>query len=93
MSYTWAASDMATIFNAHAVSSAMYKWNGRPLVSTYSGKSYGNAFFAGLKSSLANSGHNISFAPALTDYNEPSQANQMLSDFPSVDGFVNWWAW
>jgi glucan endo-1,3-alpha-glucosidase len=93
MSYSWASSDMVNIFNAHASSSAMYKWNSHPLVSTFSGKANGNSFYAGFKSSLASLGHNISFAPAFIDYRDPTQAKQVLSDFPSVDGFFNWWSW
>jgi glucan endo-1,3-alpha-glucosidase len=93
MGYSWSANDMVNIVSAHASSSAMYKWNNRVLVSTFSGKSYGNAFFAGLKSSLASKGLNISFSPALIDYRDPGTAKQVLTDFPSIDGFFNWWSW
>jgi glucan endo-1,3-alpha-glucosidase len=93
MSYTWASSDIVNIVAAHASSSASYKWNNNVLVSTYSGSSYGDTFFSGIKSSLSSQGIKISFAPALTDFRDPSLATQMLSNFPSVDGFFNWWSW
>jgi glucan endo-1,3-alpha-glucosidase len=93
MTYTWAASDIENIVAAHATSSAYYKWNSSALVSTFSGSSYGNTFYAGVKSSLASKGIKTTFAPAFTDYRPPSMASQLLSTFPSVDGFFNWWSW
>jgi glucan endo-1,3-alpha-glucosidase len=93
MSYSWSTGDIVNIVSSHAASSATYKWNGQVLVSTFSGKANGNSFYANVKSSLATKGYNIAFAPALIDYRDASQASQMLSDFPVVDGFFNWWSW
>jgi hypothetical protein len=93
MSYKWASSDIVDIVAAHASSPAAYKWKDTALVSTFSGASFGDAFYSGVKSSLASKGTKITFAPALTDYRDPSLAKQMLSTFPSVDGFFNWWSW
>ncbi|KAJ7511133.1 glycoside hydrolase family 71 protein [Mycena galericulata] len=93
MSYSWAASDMVSLVATHASSSAMLTYDGGVLVSTYSGESYGDSFFAGVKSSLANEGIKITLAPAFTTYRDPSLANSLLSNFPSIDGFFNWWSW
>ncbi|KAF7318311.1 hypothetical protein HMN09_00339900 [Mycena chlorophos] len=93
MSYSWAASDIVSITASHASSSAMLTWNGKVLLSTYSGESYGDSFWSGIKSSLANEGIQVSFAPAFTTYRDPSLANSLISTFSSVDGFFNWWSW
>jgi glucan endo-1,3-alpha-glucosidase len=85
---------MVNIVAAHASSPAMYKWNNKVLVSTYAGdQNNNNAFYAGVKSALGNQGINISFAPAFTGYRQASQAQQLLTNFPVVDGFFNWWSW
>ncbi|KAF8317382.1 glycoside hydrolase family 71 protein [Clavulina sp. PMI_390] len=93
MSYSWDAGTIATIVEKYATSSATYTWNGKVLVSTYSGESYGDSFWNSVKSTLSSAGVSVSFAPAFTSYRDPSLASQLLSDFSSVDGFFNWWSW
>lgn len=84
---------MVTIVAAHATSANTFKWNNNVLVSTYSGESYGNAFWASFKSALAAKGITVTLAPAFTSYRDPSLASSLLSNFPSIDGFFNWWSW
>ncbi|KAI0696170.1 glycoside hydrolase family 71 protein [Cytidiella melzeri] len=96
MSYTWSVSDMISIVVAHAGSPAQFQWKGDVLVSTYSGDtgSYANdAFWSGFKSGLADQGVSISLAPAFTTFRDPSLASSLLSTYPSIDGFMNWWSW
>ena len=93
MSYSWQQSDLVAIISKHAQSPSTFRWQGDVLVSTYSGESYGDSFYSGLKSALAATGIHISFAPAFTSYRNPSDANTLLSKFPSIDGFFNWWSW
>ncbi|KIJ64933.1 glycoside hydrolase family 71 protein [Hydnomerulius pinastri MD-312] len=93
MSYTWAQSDMVNIVMNHSSSSANFMWKDTLLVSTYSGETYGEDFWAGFKSALAAEGINITLAPAFTTYRDPSEASTLLSTFPSIDGFFNWWSW
>ena len=69
------------------------RWNGDVLLSTFAGESSGDSFFAGVKSALAAKGTTISFAPAFTTYRDPSKASSLLSNFPSIDGFFNWFSW
>lgn len=45
-----------------------------------------------MKSTLASAGVQVSFAPAFTSYRDPSLASSLLSTFPSIDGFFNWWS-
>ena len=71
----------------------MLTYNGGVLVSTFSGEGNGNAFFEGVKMSLANEGISVTLAPAFISYRDPSLASKLLSDFPSIDGFFNWWSW
>jgi glucan endo-1,3-alpha-glucosidase len=71
----------------------MLLYNGGVLVSTFSGEANGDAFWAGVKSSLASQGIKITLAPAFISFRDPSQANTLLSSFPSIDGFFNWWSW
>ncbi|KAJ7456072.1 glycoside hydrolase family 71 protein [Mycena latifolia] len=89
MSFPWQASDMLVIM----VSLVAAHDNGGVLVSTFSGEGNGDAFWAGVKSSLANEGIKITLAPAFISFRDPSQANTLLSNFPSIDGFFNWWSW
>ena len=93
MSYTWQQSDVVSLISKHAKSPSTMLWEGNLLVSTYSGESYGDSFFAGVKSTLAAQGITISLAPAFTTYRDPSKTSSLLSTFPSIDGFFNWWSW
>ncbi|KAF7978719.1 hypothetical protein HWV62_45005 [Athelia sp. TMB] len=93
MSYDWAEADMVSLVSTHAASSASYQWNGKPLVSTYSGESQGDSFWSSFKSTLSSSGIDIVLAPAFTSYRDPSDASSLLSTFASIDGFFNWWSW
>ena len=93
MGYSWDAATIATIVAKHASSASTYRWNNQVLVSTFAGESYGNAFWASVKTNLAAKGITISLAPAFTSYRDPAQANTLLSNFPSIDGFFNWWSW
>lgn len=97
----WNQSFMSQILSKYADNSATFRWNGDILVSTYGGdqvSEYGEDFFQGLKNSMKGS-HPISLAPALTSfsmgaqYDAVDQANKLISDYPSIDGFLNWQAW
>ncbi|CUA78426.1 hypothetical protein RSOLAG22IIIB_13134 [Rhizoctonia solani] len=89
----WDVSKMTTQITAHASSPRTYKWNGKVLVSTYGGSDRGDAFWNQLKSSCANAGVQIAFAPAFTDYRNPDGASGLVNTFSSIDGFFNWWSW
>ncbi|KAJ7662440.1 glycoside hydrolase family 71 protein [Mycena rosella] len=93
MSYGWQESDMVSLVAAHASSSAMLTYDGGVLVSSFSGEANGDAFWASVKSTLANQGIKITLAPAFTSFRDPGQASALLSEFPSIDGFFNWWSW
>lgn len=93
MSYSWASSDMVSLVQTHANSSAMYKWNNAVLVSTYAGDILDDSFWSDFKSGLASDGITISLAPAFTSYRDPSEAGSLMSTYPSIDGFFNWWSW
>lgn len=98
----WNATYMADILQRHANSSATYHWNDSMLVTTYGGDSviqYGNSFFEDLKAKMASYDNPISLAPALTRYSTKAQiqaveaASEMIRDFPTADGYLNWQAW
>ena len=97
----WNQTFMADIISRNAGNSATYRWNSNILVSTYGGDQvtqYGNQFFQGLKDTMKNS-NPISIAPGLTtysmgaQYNPTSEASSLMSDYPSIDGYLNWQAW
>jgi hypothetical protein len=71
----------------------MLKYNGGVLVSTFEGEGNGNDFWAAIKTSLANEGIKITFAPAFISFRDPNQTGTLVSSFPSIDGFFNWWSW
>ncbi|KAF2091401.1 glycoside hydrolase family 71 protein [Saccharata proteae CBS 121410] len=97
----WNETFMASVLSTANTSSAAYRWNGHLLVSTYEGELYGDGFFTTLKDDLSGAGVSISLAPALTSYSEaatesgtPStSANQAFSEYTSIDGFFNAFAW
>ncbi|KAI0322382.1 glycoside hydrolase family 71 protein [Amylostereum chailletii] len=91
--HTWDAPSMVSLVAAHADSPSTFRWNGDVLVSTFNGQTNDDAFWANLKSTLSAQGITISLAPAFTSFRDPSQANTLLSTFPSIDGFTNWWSW
>ncbi|KAJ6465603.1 glycoside hydrolase family 71 protein [Mycena vitilis] len=93
MSRSWQQSDIVSLVSTHASSSAMLTYNGGVLVSTFGGEGNGNDFWAAIKTSLANAGIKITFAPAFLSFRDPSQTGTLLSSFPSIDGFFNWWSW
>ncbi len=93
MSSAWSQSDMVSIVAAHAHSSSTFRYEDAVLVSTYSGESLGDSFWSTFKSTLQAQGIAIKFAPAFTSYRDPSQADSLISTFPSIDGFFNWWSW
>lgn len=84
---------MVALVQNYSTSSASYKWNGDILVSTYSGETYGESFWADFKSTLAGEGITISLAPAFTSYRDPDDADSLMSNFTSINGFFNWWSW
>lgn len=98
----WNQTFMADILSRNAGSSATYRWNSNILVSTYGGDQvvdqYGDQFFQGLKDLMKES-NAISLAPALTSYSMQAQtdpsgaASSLTSDYPSIDGYLNWQAW
>ena len=99
----WSVDYMSEILTKYAGNSATYRWNSNILVTTYGGdmvNQYGNSFFQGLKDQMKSSGNAISLSPALTKYSmaaygsDPSvQANKLISDYPSIDGYLDWQAW
>ena len=99
----WNQTFMQSILTQNAGNSATYRWNGNILVSTYGGDQvdqYGNQFFQGLKDSMKYWGNPISLAPALTTYSmaaqyedATTQASDLMSDYTSIDGYLNWQAW
>ncbi|KZV73237.1 glycoside hydrolase family 71 protein [Peniophora sp. CONT] len=91
--HPWSVSEMASYISAHAGSTATYKWNNAVLVSSFSGQDNGNSFWASLKSTLSSEAITISLAPAFISYRDPGQAQTLLNNFPSIDGFTNWWSW
>ncbi|KAG2124416.1 glycoside hydrolase family 71 protein [Suillus clintonianus] len=93
MSYTWQQSDMVNIVANHSSSPSTFLWKNAILVSTYSGESYGEDFWASFKSTLQSQGIDIALAPAFTTYRDTSDAASLVSTFPSIDGFFNWWSW
>lgn len=106
MSYTqcnqfWNQTYMAQIISRYAGSSATYRWNSNILVSTFGGDNapYGNQFLQGLKNLLASWNNAITLAPALTSYSYAAQTNpstaasSLVSDYSSIDGYMNWQAW
>ncbi|KAK4996489.1 hypothetical protein LTR28_000172, partial [Elasticomyces elasticus] len=97
----WNQTFMADMITKYAGNPATYRWNGNILVSTYGGDAvdrYGNGFLQGLKDALKYT-NAISLAPALTTYSMAAQtdpakeAAALISDYPSIDGFLNWQAW
>lgn len=97
----WNQTFMADMISRYAGNSAAYRWNSNMLVSTYGGDQvdqYGNDFFQGLKDNMKDS-NPISLAPALTTYsmgaqsNPSGEASNLMSDYPSIDGYLNWQAW
>lgn len=93
----WNQTFMASMITKYASNSALYRWNGNILVSTYGGEGYGNTFFQGLKSMLSGTcSCSISLVPALTSYSMNAQnqnpstvASGMVNDYPTADGFLN----
>ncbi|KAF9258841.1 glycoside hydrolase family 71 protein [Marasmius fiardii PR-910] len=93
MSYDWNKDNMVSLVKTYSGSSAMFKWKGKVLVSTFNGGNKGNDWWLSFKSDLNNQGVPVSFAPAFIDYRDPGKASQLTSVFTSVDGFFNWWSW
>ena len=97
--FGWNQTFIASMITKYAQGPAFYRWKGEILVSTYAGEGYGDTFFAGLKSMLAAQGVPIVLAPALTSYSDNAQqktgsslnsiASGMVSNYPSIDGFLN----
>ncbi|KAJ7266343.1 glycoside hydrolase family 71 protein [Mycena rebaudengoi] len=83
----------ASLVSSHASSRAMLTFNGGVLVSTFAGENNGDGFWAGIKTSLRNQGIKVTFVPAFISFRAPSRVNELLSSFPSIDGFFNWWSW
>jgi len=89
----WDVASMASLISAHASSQSTFKWGNDVLVSSFNGEAMGDTFWEDLKTSLSSQGVSISLAPAFTSYRDPSLAQTLLSNFPSIDGFTNWWSW
>lgn len=89
--YNWQPSEIVTLVAAHANSSATYKWNGKPLISSFqsTGETRGDDFWAAVKSGLKDQGIDVSIAPGLTHYRDPALAQDLLTSFPSIDGCVS----
>lgn len=98
----WNQTFMQEMITKYAGSSATYRWNSNILVSTYGGDmvdQYGDEFFAGLKANMKYWNNAITLAPALTKYSMAAQtgassaASKLISDYSSIDGYLNWQAW
>ncbi|KAG7443601.1 glycoside hydrolase family 71 protein [Guyanagaster necrorhizus] len=81
VSGAWSSDTIAAQIEKHATSSNTFLWNDTVLVSTYAGQDNGNDFWVAVKSTLSDQGIDISFAPALTSYRDPSLTETMLSTF------------
>ncbi|EJD34565.1 hypothetical protein AURDEDRAFT_117617 [Auricularia subglabra TFB-10046 SS5] len=94
-SYDWQAGDIVSLVAATANSSATYKWNGRPVISSFSpsGDPRGEDFWGGIKKALADQGVDAVLAPGLIKFRDPAKTQEFLDSFPSVEGFFNWWSW
>ncbi|KAG8874537.1 hypothetical protein FRB97_005837 [Tulasnella sp. 331] len=79
--------------SADATSANTFKCNNNVLGSTYLGESYGDAFWAGFKSALVAQGITVTLAPAFRSFRDLTLARSLLSTFPSINGFFNWWSW
>lgn len=90
---SWSQDQVVSLITAHANSPATLRWNNKVLVSTYSGEGNGDGFFAGVKNALAGQGIEITWAPAFVGYRSTSAAGSVMGNFPSIDGFFNWWSW
>ncbi|KAI5888703.1 glycoside hydrolase family 71 protein [Schizophyllum commune H4-8] len=90
---SWSQDQVVSLIAAHANSPATLRWNNKVLVSTYSGEGNGDGFFAGVKNTLAGQGIEITWAPAFVGYRSTSAAGSVMGNFPSIDGFFNWWSW
>lgn len=84
---------MVDLVAKHATSASTFLWKDTVLVSTYSGDNQPDSFWADFKSALKAKNVDITLAPAFTSYRDPAKANDLLSNFPSIDGFFNWWSW
>lgn len=94
MNYPWESAAMVSLLSTYAKSPAMYRWkDGKVLVSTFNGESKGDAFWKGFKNELKAKGVEVTLAPAFTGYRDVNRAQEMLGNFPSIDGFFNWWSW
>ncbi|KAJ6600689.1 hypothetical protein B0H10DRAFT_2196353 [Mycena sp. CBHHK59/15] len=67
-------------------------WSG-PRSDIQLGKSYGDSFFAEVRSSLLNEGITITLVRVFISYRDPSRASATMSAFPSINRFFNWWSW
>ncbi|KAL1688607.1 glycoside hydrolase family 71 protein [Schizophyllum commune] len=90
---SWSQDQVVSLIAAHANSPATLRWNNKVLVSTYSGEGNGDGFFAGVKNTLAGQGIEITWAPAFVGYRSTGAAGSVMGNFPSIDGFFNWWSW
>lgn len=99
----WNVDKMQTVVGRHADSSAMAKWDGKILVSTFGPgpdstvSAYDNidTMFYNFKNSMESSGSSVSIAPSLLQfsYDAQNQDSVDFSDYPNIDGFMNWQAW
>lgn len=94
---------MSDILNRHAKSSANLRWNNKIVVTTFGGdsvQSYNDGFFQDLKDKMNYFGKPISLTPGFNSFSERAQgdngiaeAQSLISNYTSLDGFLNWQAW
>ncbi|QIX00712.1 hypothetical protein AMS68_006229 [Peltaster fructicola] len=84
-----------------SIPNSPYRWNTDILVTTFGGTNapYGNSFLQAFKDLARANNFRVQLAPALTTYSNDAQQNadaaasQLMVDYPSADGYVNWQAW
>ncbi|TKX23565.1 glycosyl hydrolase family 71 protein [Elsinoe australis] len=101
--YFWNTTYMSDILNRHAKSSANLRWNNKIVVTTFGGdsvQSYNDGFFQDLKDKMNYFGNPISLTPGFNSFSERAQsdnglaeAQSLISNYTSLDGFLNWQAW
>ena len=93
LSHPWDQNVIVNQIVAHANSPATYRWNGKVLVSTLDGHQNNNDFWAGVKANAASRGVEIVLAPAFINYRPLNMVGSLMSTYPAIDGFFNWWSW
>jgi len=70
-----------------------YSWQQSDLVAIISKHAQSPSTFRWQGDVLVSTYSGESYGDSFTSYRNPSDANTLLSKFPSIDGFFNWWSW